>query len=127
MQYPALSHPYREVASLAADEEVVALARLAARARRARRAVSVPILACGLALGGLGYCLFRDAVFAAMDARAQYITLLFTMFPLFVLAQTVAAYAGRKAIDARARKWIAELSFRSDVCPSLLEAFARVL
>jgi hypothetical protein len=127
MQYPALSHPYRAVAAPAADEEVVALARLAARARRARRAVGVPILCAGLALGGLGYAVFRDAAFAAIDARAPYITLLFTVFPLFVMAQALAAYAGRKAVEANSRKWIAEIAFSSDVCPSLLEALARVL
>jgi hypothetical protein len=127
MQHFALSHPYRAIAGPAADEEVVALARLAARARRARRAVGVPILCAGLVLGGLGYAVVRDVAFAAIDARAPCMALLFTMFPLFVMAQALAAYAGRKTVEANSRRWIAEIAFRSDVCPSLLEAFARVL
>ncbi len=127
MPYRALSHPYRGVAEPPRDEESLALACLAARARRARRAVGLPILAAGLVLGVLGGWLVRNAAFGAFDSRAPYITLLYTVFPLFVLAQAVAAYAGRKAVAARAHAWIAEIALAGGVCPSLLEAFAPVL
>jgi hypothetical protein len=125
--HPAPSHPYRAHAQPPRDEEALALAALAARARRARRAVGLPILAAGLALGGAGYLLFRDLLFAAVDARAPYITVLVTTFPLFVLAQGLAAYAGRKAVAARSPAWIAEIAVTPGVSASLLEVFARLL
>jgi hypothetical protein len=129
MQHPALSHPYREIAEPPTDEEAVALARLAARARRVRRAVGLPILAAGLAAPGTCQFLLRDLLFAAMDVHAAppYITAFVTAFPLFVLAQGLAAYAGRKAIAARSQAWIAEIAATPGVSPSLLEAFARLL
>jgi hypothetical protein len=123
----ASSHPYREHAEPLRDEEALALANLVARARRARRAVGLPILAAGLALGAAGYLLFRVPLFAAVDARAPYLTVLVTTFPLFVLAQGLAAYAGRKAVAAWSRGWIAEIAVTPAVSPSLLEAFARLL
>jgi hypothetical protein len=128
MQHAALSHPYREIAEPPTDEEAVALARLVARARRARRAVGLPILAAGLAAPGTCQFLFRDLLFATIDVHAApYVTVLVTAFPLFVLAQGLAAYAGRKAIAARSQAWIAEIAASPGVSPSLLEAFARLL
>src|SRR5262249_14296709 len=94
----ATPHPYRARAEPLRDEEALALAVLAARARRVRRAVRLRILAAGLLL-----------------------------FPLFVLAQELAAYAGRKAVAARSRAWIAEIAVTPGVSASLLEAFVRVL
>lgn len=124
------SHPYRAQADPALDEEALALAALAARARRARRAVGLPILAAGLALGAAVCALVRDALFAGIDARVPWVTVLVTLlttFPLFVLAQGVAAYAGRKAVAARSRAWIAEIAVSPGVSLSLLEAFATLL
>jgi hypothetical protein len=127
MQHPSPSHPYRAVGEPATDEEAAALAWLVANARRVRRAVGLPILAVGFVAASAGYFGLRNVLFSAIDARAPYITILLTALPIFVLGQTLAAFAGRKAVLARSRAWIHEFTASPAVSPALLEAFVRLL
>jgi hypothetical protein len=125
-QHPASSGPYREASEPPPDEEVIALARLVARAQRMRRMIGVPIVTCGVLLGAAVYAILRAGVFEGIDARAPYLIVLLTVLPLIVLAQTLAAYAGRKAIVVRSPVWIAEMT-TPGTSPALLEAFVRSL
>jgi hypothetical protein len=127
MKYPPSSHPYREVVEPPTDEEAQALAWLVGKARRARRAVAVPILVAGLFAAAAGYWLLRDILFSAIESHAPYITVLITALPIFVLGQALAAYAGRKAVLARSKAWIDEIAVSPAVSPALLEAFVRLL
>ncbi|HEY6462209.1 MAG TPA: hypothetical protein VIY73_18710 [Polyangiaceae bacterium] len=97
------------------------------RARRARRLVGIPVLAAGAVAAFLGYRLLGGLLFAAIEERAPYITVLVTAFPIFVLGQALAAYAGRRAVLARSKAWIAEMRAARDVSPALLDAFVRLL
>lgn len=108
------------------DEEALALAAFADRARRARRAVGLPIVACGVVLGVGSYFVLGRLVFAGIDARAPYLVALVTTLPLIVMAQALAAWAGRRAIARRSRAWIAEIAGRGG-SPALLEMFVRSL
>ena len=127
MQHRLPPHPYRAVGEPAIDEEAAALACLVAKARRARRAVGVPILGAGLFAAAAGYMLLRHILFSAIDLRAPYVTVLVTALPIFVLGQALAAFAGRKVVLVRSRAWIDEIAGSPDVSPALLEAFVRLL
>lgn len=126
MEHPASSGPYREASEPAPDDEVIALARLVARAERVRRLVAIPILFAGGLLGCAVYLTLRAGAFEGIDARAPYLIVLLTALPLFVLAQTLAAYAGRKAVVVRSPAWIAEMT-QPGASPALLEAYVRSL
>jgi hypothetical protein len=127
MQHPLPPHPYRVAGEPAIDEEAAALAWLVAKARRVRRAVGFPILGVALLAAAAGYMLFRHVLFSAIDMRAPYITILLTALPIFVLGQALAAFAGRKAVLARSKAWIDEVTVCPAVSPALLEAFVRLL
>ncbi|HEY1692745.1 MAG TPA: hypothetical protein VGG39_11320 [Polyangiaceae bacterium] len=127
MEYMATPQPYRVLAELATDGEAAALAMLVVRARRARRLVGIPVLAAAAIAAFIGYRLLGGLLFAAIEERAPYITVLVTAFPIFVLGQALAAYAGRRAVLARSRAWIAETHVAREVSPALLEAFVRLL
>jgi hypothetical protein len=127
MKYRPLPQPYRVAGAPATDEEAAALAWLVAKARRVRRAVGVPILACAIAAAMSAYLSLRHVLFAAVEARAPYVIVLVTALPVFVLGQTLAAYAGRRAVHARSKAWIDEKAASPDVSPALLEAFVRLL
>jgi hypothetical protein len=126
MEAPASMGPYREPCAPPPDEEVIALAQLVARAARLRRMVGAPILSAGVLLGAVAYGTLRAGVFEGIDARAPYFIVLLTVLPLIVLAQALAAYAGRKAVVLRSPAWIAEMT-RPGASPALLEAFVRSL
>ena len=126
MEHPDSTGPYREASEPAPDEEVIALAHLVARAQRVRRLVAAPILSAGVLLGAAVYLTLRAGVFEGIDSRAPYFIVLVTVLPLIVLAQTLAAYAGRKAIVVRSPVWIAEMT-KPGESPALLEAFVRSL
>ena len=119
--------PYRDPAVPPPDEEAIALARLAAKARRMRRMVSAWILGAGLLLGAAAYLFLRDRMFAGIDARAPYLTALVAVLPVVVAAQTLAAYVSRKATLARSGAWIAEIAAEPGASRMLLEAFVRAM
>jgi hypothetical protein len=119
--------PYRDPAAVPPDEEAIALARLAGKARRMRRLVSVPILVAGLVVGAALYLLLRDRLFAGIDARAPYITALVAVLPIVVAAQTLAAYVSRACTRARSGAWIAEIAAEPGGSRMLLEAFVRAM
>ncbi|HEY8091394.1 MAG TPA: hypothetical protein VIF09_26200 [Polyangiaceae bacterium] len=121
------SNPYREVGTPPADEEAAAMAWLVARARRIRRVVGIPILLAGLVAAAVGDRLLGSVLFEAIESRAPYITVLVTAFPIFVLGQALAAYAGRRAVLARSRAWIDQIGTSPAVSTTLLEAFVRLL
>jgi len=126
MEHPASQGPYREPSEPPPDEEVIALARLVARAQRVRRMVALPIVSAGVALGAVVYVTLRAGVFEGIDSRAPYFIVLVTALPLIVLAQALAAYVGRKAVVFRSPVWIAEMT-KPGASPALLEAFVRSL
>ena len=126
MEHPASSGPYREASEPAPDEEVIALAQLVARAQRVRRLVAVPILAAGVLLGAVVYATLRAGAFEGIDSRAPYFIVMLTVLPIVVLAQALAAVAGRKAVVRRSPAWIAEMT-KPGASPALLEAFVRSL
>ena len=121
---PREGGPYRVAADAPPDEEAVALARLAARAQRVRRLVALPVLAAGAVLGAAEYLLLRRGLFEGIDSRAPYLAALVTVLPIVVLAQALAAYLGRRAVAARSRVWIAEITPPGG-SPALLEAFVK--
>ncbi len=119
--------PYRDPAVPPPDEEALALARLAGKARRMRRNVSAAIVGAGVVLGAIAYGLLRDRMFAGIDARAPYLTALVAVLPVVVAAQTLAAYVSRKATRARSGAWIAEIAREPGGSRMLLEAFVRAM
>ena len=123
---PSEPGPYREAWRSSPDEEVIALARLVARAQRVRRLVAMPIVSAGVALGVLAYVVLGHALFAGIDSRAPHLIVLVTGLPLVVLAQGLAAYVGRRTIVRRSPLWIAELTQRG-ASPLLCEMFVRSL
>jgi hypothetical protein len=124
MQHLASAGPYREASAPEPDQEVVALATLAARAARVRRLVALPILTAGVILGVGVYAVMRRIVFAGIDARAPYLIVLLTWLPVVVGAQALAAFAGRRAVVRRSPAWIAEITPRGG-SSLLLEMFVR--
>jgi hypothetical protein len=124
MQHLASPGPYREASAPDPDEEVVALARLVARAQRVRRLIALPILVGGVVLASAFYLVLRSVLFAGIDARAPYLIVLVTWLPTVVGAQALAAFAGRRAVARRSAAWIAEITPRGG-SPTLLEMFVR--
>jgi len=126
MDSPPLQGPYREPGQASPDEEVLALACLVARAARVRRLVAAPILAAGVALAVGAYLAARSSIFEGIDGRAPYFIVMVTALPVVVLAQALAAYAGRVAVMRRSAAWIEEIT-KPGASPALLEAFVRSL
>jgi hypothetical protein len=124
MPYLASPAPYREASAPDPDEEVLALARLVARAQRVRRLIALPILSAGVLLGALAYVSLREIVFTGIESRAPCLIVLVTGLPLVVGAQALAAFAGRRAVVRRSPAWIAEITPRG-ASPTLLEMFVR--
>ena len=126
MEHPASSGPYREASEPAPDEEVIALARLVARAQRVRTLVAAPILVVGVTLGIVAYTFLRLGAFEGIDSRAPYFMWLLVVLPITVLAQALAAYCGQEGGGEAIAGVIAEMT-KPGTSPALLEAFVRSL
>jgi len=126
MAAPCAQGPYREAAQASPDEEVIALALLVARATRVQRLVAAPILTAGVVLAVAVYLVARRAIFEGIDCRAPYFIVMVTALPVVILAQALAAYAGRRTVKRRSPAWIEEMT-KPGASSALLWAFVRSL
>ena len=121
--------PYRSPQGPGAEPPDVELAcarTIHRRAEAIRRAVTVPCVLGGLALGVAGYFALREAFFATLGAHQPYVTGTLALLPPFALSFKVAQKVSDAMIRGRVRTWVRDLAREHQLSVEALTEHAEI-